>query len=82
MAVKTEYSKKLTYNNAYNRKTYKSFSVRFNKNTEAEYIDWLSSKESLKDYLTGLIDKDMNKVKKKQKKDKREHKKKASPNNN
>ena len=51
MPGKSVYSKKLDYNNAYNRKTYKSFSVRFNKTSETEIIEWLESKDSLKEYL-------------------------------
>lgn len=72
MAGKSEYSRKLDYNNAYNRKTYKSFSVRFNKNSESELIQWLESKEGLKDYIVVLIKKDMEKASRKQSRKKAE----------
>lgn len=65
MPGKSVYSKKLDYNNAYNRKNYKSFSVRFNKTSETELIEWLESKESLKEYVVELIKKDMKKSEKK-----------------
>lgn len=70
MPGKSVYSKKLDYNNAYNRKTYKSFSVRFNKTSETEIIEWLESKDSLKDYFVELIKKDMEKSNKKAEKKK------------
>lgn len=70
MSGKSEYSRKLDYNNAYNRRTYKSFSVRFNKNTESEIIQWLESRGSLKDYIVGLITKDMEKASRKSSKKK------------
>lgn len=72
MAGKSEYSRKLDYNNAYNRKTYKSYSVRFNRNTESDLIQWLESKESLKEYIVSLIEKDMEKTLRKQTKKKAE----------
>lgn len=70
MPGKSVYSKKLDYNNAYNRKTYKSFSVRFNKKTETDLIAWLESKDSLKEYFVELIKKDMEKSNKKSEKKK------------
>ena len=70
MPGKSVYSKKLDYNNAYNRKTYKSFSVRFNKTSETEIIEWLESKDSLKEYFVELIKKDMEKSNKKAEKKK------------
>lgn len=70
MPGKSVYSKKLDYNNAYNRKTYKSFSVRFNKTSETEIIEWLESKDSLKEYFVELIKKDMEKYNKKAEKKK------------
>lgn len=63
MANKTEdlYKKKLNYNNEYNRMNYRSFSIRYNVNSEKDLICWLESVPSLKVYLTGLIRKDMEK---------------------
>lgn len=67
---KTDYAKKLAYNNAYNRQNYKSFSIRLNKETETDLIDWLNSKEKVKEYLVHLIEKDMEKESKKKNKKK------------
>ncbi len=70
----SSYEKKLKYNNAYNRQNYKSFSVRYSIDGEADIIDWLQSKESLKTYLTDLIQKDIAKKKKKELKEQKEQK--------
>ena len=43
MPKKTAYKEKLDYNNAYNRSHYRSFSFRFNKQSESEIIEWLIS---------------------------------------
>jgi hypothetical protein len=59
MSKKTQYKKKLAYNNQYNRNNYRSFSVRFNINGEADIIEWLEKKKSVKAYLTSLIQNDM-----------------------
>ena len=61
MANKAQYKHKLQYNNMYNRNNYRSFSVRFNNNSEKDIIDWLETQESVKSYLTDLIRSDMNK---------------------
>jgi hypothetical protein len=67
---KSDYMKKLAYNNAYNRQNYKSFSIRLNKETEADLIEWLGSKDAVKEYLVHLIRKDMEKENKKKNKKK------------
>lgn len=59
MTKKSQYKKKLEYNNTYNRNNYRSFSVRFNNKTETEIIEWLEKKELVKAYLTSLIKADM-----------------------
>lgn len=59
MSRKTQYKKKLAYNNQYNRNNYRSFSVRFNINGEADIIAWLEKKKGVKAYLTSLIQNDM-----------------------
>lgn len=59
MSKKTQYKKKLAYNNQYNRNNYRSFSVRFNINGETDIIEWLEKKKSVKAYLTSLIQNDM-----------------------
>ena len=59
MTKKSQYKKKLEYNNTYNRNNYRSFSVRFNNKTETEIIEWLEKKEFVKAYLTSLIKADM-----------------------
>ena len=60
-----QYKKKLEYNNTYNKNTYRSFSVRLNKKTEADIIEWLESKEGVKNYIISLIESDIKKEKKK-----------------
>lgn len=64
----TSYQKKLAYNNAYNRENYRSFSVRYDVRNEKKIIKWLEKQEHLKLYITSLIEKDMEKVKKATKK--------------
>lgn len=63
MANKTQYKHKLQYNNMYNRNNYRSFSVRFNNNSEKNIIEWLENQSSVKSYLTKLISEDMEKNK-------------------
>ena len=63
MPKKSQYKEKLEYNNSYNRAHYRSFSFRFNKDSESEIIDWLASKESIKLYILNLIKEDMEKNK-------------------
>lgn len=65
MTKKAQYQHKLQYNNNYNRTNYHSFSIRFNINNEADVIEWLESKESLKSYINSLITADMKKQAKK-----------------
>lgn len=59
MPKKTQYKKRLDYNNTYNRNNYRSFSIRFNNTKEADIIDWIESKESVKEYIMNLIVDDM-----------------------
>lgn len=59
MSRKTQYKRKLAYNNQYNRNNYRSFSVRFNINGEADIIEWLEKKKGVKAYITSLIQNDM-----------------------
>ena len=59
----TPYQKKLEYNNAYNRENYRSFSIRYGKEKEKKIIDWLEKQDSVKEYITGLIQADMEKQK-------------------
>ena len=75
---KTAYMKKLEYNNAYNRENYRSFSVRYSKENEADLIQWLESQPGVKQYISELIRNDM---KKKKKAEKKESDKKASKKN-
>lgn len=73
---KTSYANKLEYNNTYNRNNYRSFSMRLNNEKEKDIIQWLESKDSLKDYLLSLVMKDIEKFQKKEnKKDKKKKKK-------
>lgn len=67
---KSDYIKKLAYNNAYNRQNYKSFSIRLNRESESEMIDWLNDMPSVKEYLVHLIQKDMEREAKKKNKKK------------
>lgn len=55
------YQRKLDYNNAYNRKNYRSFSIRYNNLSEKKIISWLEKQPSVKGYVTLLIAKDMEK---------------------
>ncbi len=64
MPKQTQYQHKLEYNNTYNRNNYRSFSVRFNNSSEADIIKWLESQESIKNYLSSLIQADMKKKEK------------------
>ncbi|MBR3356286.1 MAG: hypothetical protein IKG46_00345 [Solobacterium sp.] len=74
-----QYQKKLQYNNEYNRKNYRSFSIRFNIKDEADIIEWLESKEGVKSYVTELIQNDIRKTAKKaEKAEKAEKSEKAS----
>lgn len=57
----TAYEHKLNYNNAYNRENYRSFSIRYHKNDEKHLIQWIEKQEGIKNYITNLIIKDMNK---------------------
>ena len=59
MPKKSQYKRKLEYNNTYNRNNYRSFSVRFNNKSETDIIEWLEKKEFVKAYLTGRIKADM-----------------------
>jgi hypothetical protein len=67
MPNKDQYKNKLEYNNTYNRNNYRSFSVRFNNKSETKIIEWLETQESIKGYLTALIEADIKKQEKKKK---------------
>lgn len=67
MPNKNQYKNKLEYNNTYNRNNYRSFSVRFNNKSETNIIEWLEGQESIKGYLTALIEADIKKQEKKKK---------------
>ena len=59
----TAYQKKLEYNNAYNRDNYRSFSIRYGRESEKKIINWLEKQDSIKGYVTELILADMEKTK-------------------
>jgi len=59
----TAYQKKLEYNNAYNRDNYRSFSIRYGRESEKKIINWLEKQDSIKGYVTELILADMEKAK-------------------
>ena len=50
------------YRRDYNKVNYKSVSIRFHKEKEKDIIMWLESKESIRDYLIDLINKDIEEV--------------------
>ncbi len=70
-----EYKKRLDYNNTYNRNNYRSFSMRLHNTKEGEIIQWIESKDSVKEYLLSLVKKDMEKSKKKTNKKSKKKKK-------
>ena len=72
MKSKSNYEKRLEYNNTYNRNNYRSFSMRLHNENEADLIEWIESQDSVKEYLLSLVRKDIEKSKKKEKK-KRNH---------
>lgn len=76
MKSKSNYEKRLEYNNTYNRNNYRSFSMRLHNENEADLIEWIESQESVKEYLLSLVKKDIEKSKKKEKKNKKKSSKK------
>lgn len=50
------------YLNNYLKENYKSFTIKLSYKSERDLITWLESKEGLKDYLTTLINDDMEDV--------------------
>ena len=54
------YSDKLAYNARYNKDTYKSITVRFNKKTDADMIEYLKNKD-ITAFIKSLIYSDMKK---------------------
>lgn len=70
MKSKSNYEKRLEYNNTYNRNNYRSFSMRLHNENEADLIEWIESQDSVKEYLLSLVIKDIEKSKKKEKKKK------------
>lgn len=51
MKSKSNYEKRLEYNNTYNRNNYRSFSMRLHNENEADLIEWIESQDSVKEYL-------------------------------
>lgn len=49
---------KTAYNSDYNKRKYKSYAIRFNLESEADIIDYLSN-QNIKSYLVNLIRRDM-----------------------
>lgn len=47
------------YNNQYKKKTYKVYTLRLNKNTMADVIKWLDTKDNKQSYVIDLIRKDI-----------------------
>ena len=43
MKSKSNYEKRLEYNNTYNRNNYRSFSMRLHNENEADLIEWIES---------------------------------------
>ena len=41
MKSKSNYEKRLEYNNTYNRNNYRSFSMRLHNENEADLIEWI-----------------------------------------
>ena len=76
MKSKSNYEKRLEYNNTYNRNNYRSFSMRLHNENEADLIEWIESQGSVKEYLLSLVKKDIEKSKKKEKKNKKKSSKK------
>ena len=58
MKSKSNYEKRLEYNNTYNRNNYRSFSMRLHNENEADLIEWIESQGSVKEYLLSLVKKD------------------------
>ena len=52
---------KINYITKYNREHYKMYGFRLKKENQQKVINWLNSKGSLNEYVTGLIIADMNK---------------------
>ena len=59
MKSKSNYEKRLEYNNTYNRNNYRSFSMRLHNENEADLIEWIESQDSVKEYLLSLVRKDI-----------------------
>lgn len=53
---------KKAYRNDFDKKTYRSISLKYNNEKEKEIIDWLDSREELKPYLVGLLEKEIARV--------------------
>lgn len=50
------------YRNDYNKEHYKSISLRLDKVKDRDVIEWLLSKDNIKQYLVELINKDIEEV--------------------
>lgn len=68
MKSKSNYEKRLEYNNTYNRNNYRSFSMRLHNENETDLIEWIESQDSVKEYLLSLVRKDIENLKRKKRK--------------
>ena len=63
LSSKKRYKKKLEYNRDYNKRTYKSISIRLNQIKDVDVIKKLMMQESIKDYICKLVRRDLNETK-------------------
>ena len=61
MKEKTEKFNKNNYTKSYNKKIYKNYSFRLNKDTEKDIIDFIEMQSDKKNYFVSLVKKDMTK---------------------
>ncbi|MCI6272658.1 MAG: hypothetical protein MR601_06925 [Erysipelotrichaceae bacterium] len=61
MTEKTEKFNKNNYTKTYNKKNYKNYSFRLNKDTEKDVIDFIEMQSDKKNYFVSLVKKDMTK---------------------
>lgn len=63
LSSKKRYQTKLAYNRDYNKRTYKSISIRLNQIKDIDVIKKLMTQESIKDYICMLVRRDLNEIK-------------------
>lgn len=63
LSSKKRYQNKLEYNREYNKRTYKSISIRLNQIKDMDVIKKLMMQESIKDYICKLVRRDLNEIK-------------------